>query len=383
MSITENQTENLSFGSLIANVENIHSLTNTYAKGAVNQLLTIRNWMIGYYIVEFEQKGKNRAEYGKNLLGAIADELKIKGLDRTQLNLCRIFYIKYPQICATVSHKLKGIGMTQYIPDEKIFDISPETLSVNENCATVSHNFETPPEMLISRLSFSHIREIMTIDDPFERFFYEFECIKGTWSVRELRRQITTNLYVRAGISKKPEQLLNQMVNNDYSAAMTIKEPITLEFLGLEAKESIDESDLEQALIEHLQEFMLELGHGFCFEARHKRILIDGEYYFPDLVFYNRILHCSVIVELKNEEFTHENFGQLNAYVGYYKENEMNPGDNPPVGILLCTRKGKKMVEYACAGVDNQLFVSEYMLQLPDKKRLEDFLIKQLDELGL
>jgi len=145
MSITENQTENLSFGSLIANVENIHSLTNAYAKGAVNQLLTIRNWMIGYYIVEYEQKGKNRAEYGKNLLGAIADELKIKGLDRTQLNLCRIFYIKYPQICATVSHKLKGIGMTQYIPDEKIFDISPETLSVNENSATVSHNFETPP----------------------------------------------------------------------------------------------------------------------------------------------------------------------------------------------------------------------------------------------
>lgn len=383
MSITENQTEDLSFGSLISHVENIHSLTNAYAKGAVNQLLTIRNWMIGYYIVEFEQKGKNRAEYGKNLLGAIADELKIKGLDRTHLNLCRIFYIKYPQICAAVSHKLKGIGVTQYIPDEKIFDISPETLSVNENCATLSHKLETPPEVLISRLSFSHIREIMTIDDPLERFFYEFECIKGIWSVRELRRQITTNLYVRAGISKKPEQLLNQMINNDYSAVMTIKEPITLEFLGLEAKESIDEYDLEQALIDHLQEFMLELGHGFCFEGRHKRILIDGEYYFPDLVFYNRILHCSVIVELKNEEFTHENFGQLNAYVGYYKENEMNPGDNPPVGILLCTRKGKKMVEYACAGVDNQLFASEYMLQLPDKKRLEDFLIKQLDELGL
>ena len=257
-------------------------------------------------------------------------------------------------------------------------------LNVTEQkCSTMSSKFETPPEILISRLSFSHIREIMTIEDPFERFFYEFECIKGIWSVRELRRQITTNLYVRAGISKKPEQLLNQMINNDYSAVMTIKEPITLEFLGLEAKESIDEYDLEQALIDHLQEFMLELGHGFCFEGRHKRILIDGEYYFPDLVFYNRILHCSVIVELKNEEFTHENFGQLNAYVGYYKENEMNPGDNPPVGILLCTRKGKKMVEYACAGVDNQLFVSEYMLQLPDKKRLEDFLIKQLDELGL
>lgn len=377
MSITENQTKNLSFGSLVANVENIHSLTNAYAKGAVNQLLTIRNWMIGYYIVEFEQKGSDRAKYGEHLLENLAKMLEIKGLERNQLNLCRIFYLRYPQICSTVSSKLSIIDNRSSLPAITALNVT------EQKCSTMSSKFETPPEILISRLSFSHIREIMTIEDPFERFFYEFECIKGTWSVRELRRQITTNLYVRAGISKKPEQLLNQMINNDYSAAMTIKEPITLEFLGLEAKESIDESDLEQALIEHLQEFMLELGHGFCFEARHKRILIDGEYYFPDLVFYNRILHCSVIVELKNEEFTHENFGQLNAYVGYYKENEMNPGDNPPVGILLCTRKGKKMVEYACAGVDNQLFVSEYMLQLPDKKRLEDFLIKQLDELGL
>lgn len=377
MSITENQTKNLSFGSLVASVENIHSLTNAYAKGAVNQLLTIRNWMIGYYIVEFEQKGSDRAKYGEHLLENLAKMLEIKGLERNQLNLCRIFYLRYPQICSTVSSKLSIIDNRGSLPAITALNVT------EQKCSTMSSKFETPPEILISRLSFSHIREIMTIEDPFERFFYEFECIKGTWSVRELRRQITTNLYVRAGISKKPEQLLNQMINNDYSAAMTIKEPVTLEFLGLEAKESIDESDLEQALIEHLQEFMLELGHGFCFEARHKRILIDGEYYFPDLVFYNRILHCSVIVELKNEEFTHENFGQLNAYVGYYKENEMNPGDNPPVGILLCTRKGKKMVEYACAGVDNQLFVSEYMLQLPDKKRLEDFLIKQLDELGL
>ena len=373
----DNKFKNVSFNNLVEYVENIHSLTSTYAKGAVNQLLTVRNWMIGYYIVEFEQNGSDRAKYGEHLLENLAKTLDINGLERNQLNLCRIFYLKYPQICATVSSKLNVIDNRKSLPR---ISSSNDTA---QKCSTVSSKFTTPSEILISRLSFSHIREIMTIDDPFERFFYEFECIKGTWSVRELRRQITTNLYVRAGISKNPEQLLSQMVNNDYSAAMTIKEPITLEFLGLEAKESIDESDLEQALIDHLQEFMLELGHGFCFEARHKRILIDGEYYFPDLVFYNRILHCSVIVELKNEEFTHENFGQLNAYVGYYKENEMNPGDNPPVGILLCTRKGKKMVEYACAGVDNQLFVSEYMLQLPDKKRLEDFLIKQLDELGL
>ena len=377
-------SDNLTFENLIGNVEHVHDITSAYAKGAVNQLLTVRNWMIGYYIVEYEQHGQNRAEYGTNLLGEMANSLNIKGLDRTHLNLCRVFYIKYPQICATVSHKLKGIGESKYLPD--LLPEESETKDSDENaeiCATASHKFETPADVLISRLSFSHIREIMTIDDAFERFFYEFECIKGTWSVRELRRQIATNLYVRAGISKKPELLLDQLVNNDFNAVFNVREPMALEFLGLDAKESVTESDLEQAMKDHLQEFMLELGKGFCFEARHKRILIDDEYYFPDLVFYNRILHCSVIIELKNEEFSHENLGQLNAYVGYYKENEMYPGDNPPVGILLCTKKGKKMVEYALSGMDNQLFVSQYMLQLPDKKQLEEFLIKQMDELGM
>ena len=171
----------LTFESLVGNVEHVHNITSSYAKGAVNQLLTVRNWMIGYYIVEYEQHGKSRAEYGTNLLGEMARKLDIKGLDRTHLNLCRIFYIKYPQICASVSHKLKGIGETKYLP-EIIPSETVEADSVNNGAirATASHKFETPPDMLIGRLSFSHIREIMAIDDPFERFFYEFECIKGT-----------------------------------------------------------------------------------------------------------------------------------------------------------------------------------------------------------
>lgn len=221
----------------------------------------------------------------------------------------------------------------------------------------------------------------MALDDPLARYFYEQECIKCTWSVRELRRQISTNLYVRAGISANPEKLLSlPSVQGHDSAELQIRQPFTFEFLGLKAQEVVDEHDLEDALISHLQEFILELGKGFCFEARQKRIIIDDEYYYPDLVFYNRILHCGVIIELKNEEFSYENFGQLNAYVSHYSENEMQPGDNPPIGILLCTRKGKKMVEYALAGMDNNLFVSTYMLQLPDKKTLEEFLLKQLEE---
>ena len=161
------------------------------------------------------------------------------------------------------------------------------------------------------------------------------------------------------------------------SASLQIRDPYTFEFLGLKAKDVVTESDIEEALILHLQEFLLEMGKGFCFEARQKRIIIDGEYYFADLVFYNRLLHCSVIVEIKNDVFRHEHIGQLNAYVSYYTENEMQPGDNPPVGILLCTQKGKKMVEYALGNMDNQLFVSIYQLQLPDRQQLEQFIIDE------
>ncbi|MBR1479246.1 MAG: DUF1016 family protein [Lachnospiraceae bacterium] len=366
----------MTFDRLVQNVEKVHDVTTSTAKAAVNQMLTIRNWAIGYYIVEFEQNGKDRSEYGSHLLENLSQRLNIKGLGRLQLNLCRIFYQKYPQICSTASNKLKSIGGIKELP------MITENVTGDEICSTASNKFQTDPEMLISRLSFSHIREIMAIDDPFERFFYEFECMRGTWSVKELRRQISTNLYFRAGVSKKPELLLEKIEQSDLATVMTVKEPFALEFLGLNANMAIDENDLENALMDHLQEFLLELGKGFCFEARQKRILIDDEYFFIDLVFYNRILHCNVIIELKDEKFTHENFGQLNSYVAYYKENEMNPGDNPPVGILLCTQKGPKMVEYALSGMDNQLFVSTYMLQLPDKDQLKEFLIEQMEEMG-
>lgn len=368
-----------SFSDLASIIQTTHDAAQSSAVRAINRMQTMRNWLIGYYIVEFEQHGKDRAEYGAHLLKKLEERVDRKGLNVTLFQTSRNFYNLYPQmeglfvpneIYSTLSNKSES-----RIP---LMDKSTDA-QTNTICATVSHKFQTPPEMIVSRLSFSHIREIMSVDAPLARYFYEQECIKCTWSVRELRRQISTNLYFRTGISGNPEKMLSQStVQGHDSAALQIRQPFTFEFLGLKAQEIVDEHDLEDALITHLQEFILELGKGFCFEARQKRIIIDDEYYYPDLVFYNRILHCGVIIELKNEEFSHENLGQLNAYVSYYKENEMQPGDNPPVGILLCTRKGKKMVEYALAGMDNQLFVSTYMLQLPDRRTLEDFLLKQL-----
>lgn len=361
-----------SFNDLASIVQTTHDAAQSSAVKAINRMQTMRNWLIGYYIVEFEQHGKDRAEYGTQLLKKLEERVDRKGLTTTLFKWARKFYRLYPQmmenlpipICATVMHQLQPIENKE------------DTIG-----ASMTHQFITPGKTIISHLSFTHLREIMTLDDPFARYFYEQECIKCTWSVRELRRQISTNLYIRAGISANPEKLLSlPSVQGHNSAELQIRQPFTFEFLGLKAQEVVDEHDLEDALISHLQEFILELGKGFCFEARQKRIIIDDEYYYPDLVFYNRILHCGVIIELKNEEFSYENFGQLNAYVSHYRENEMQPGDNPPIGILLCTRKGKKMVEYALAGMDNNLFVSTYMLQLPDKKTLEEFLLKQLEE---
>lgn len=361
-----------SFNDLASIVQTTHDAAQSYAVKAINRMQTMRNWLIGYYIVEFEQHGKDRAEYGTQLLKKLEERVDRKGLTTTLFKWARKFYRLYPQmmenlpipICATVMHQLQPIENKE------------DTIG-----ASMTHQFVTPGKTIISHLSFTHLREIMALDDPLARYFYEQECIKCTWSVRELRRQISTNLYIRAGISANPEKLLSlPSVQGHDTAELQIRQPFTFEFLGLKAQEVVDEHDLEDALITHLQEFILELGKGFCLEGRQKRIIIDDEYYYPDLVFYNRILHCGVIIELKNEEFSYENFGQLNAYVSHYRENEMQPGDNPPIGILLCTRKGKKMVEYALAGMDNNLFVSTYMLQLPDKKTLEEFLLKQLEE---
>lgn len=372
-----------SFNDLTSIIQTTHDAAQSSAVKAINRMQTMRNWLIGYYIVEYEQHGKDRAEYGTQLLKKLEERVNRKGMTRNTFQSARNFYRMYPQIIENFQiNKSASMSCKSYMDTTNSISNTESVDNQSDGiCMTLSGKFQTSGKTLISRLSYSHIYEIMKESDPLARYFYEQECIKCTWSVRELRRQISTNLYVRAGISSNPEKMLSlPSIQGHDSVDLQIRQPFTFEFLGLKAQDVVDEHDLENALISHLQEFILELGKGFCFESRQKRIIIDDEYYYPDLVFYNRILHCGVIIELKNEEFSYENFGQLNAYVSHYRENEMQPGDNPPIGILLCTRKGKKMVEYALAGMDNQLFVSTYMLQLPDKKTLEDFLLKQLRE---
>lgn len=385
------QDKEFSFDHLSDVVTQLHDSAYSATVKAINRFATVRNYVIGFYIVEYEQHGSDRAKYGERLLKRLAERVNKRGINETLLTNSRKFYLTYPQIqtylegkSATASHLLEKFptasGESSPIsptPSEELALISSTQSNKSEISPMPSDKFITSADKLLSHLSFSHLVEILTVDDPLARFFYETECIKCCWSVKELRRQISTNLYFRAGISKKPELLLQRTEINT-TPVLSIKDPFSFEFLDLRP-EAFTENDLENALITHLQEFLLEMGKGFCFEARQKRMIIDDEYYFADLVFYNRVLHCNVIIELKDDEFNHADLSQLNAYVSYYRENEMNPGDNPPVGILLCTRKGEKMVEYALAGMDNNLFVSTYMLSLPDKETLKAFILKETD----
>ncbi|MCI5120807.1 MAG: DUF1016 family protein, partial [Candidatus Electrothrix sp. AUS4] len=201
---------------------------------------------------------------------------------------------------------------------------------------------------------------------------------------RELKRQIGSLYFERSGLSENKVKLaeLAQADAEHAEPRIAVRDPYIFEFLGLKPREVMQESDLEDALLDNLQEFMLELGHGFCFEARQKRILIGHTHGFVDLVFYHRLLKCHVLVELKIESFTHENIGQLNTYVSWYRKNMMTEGDNPPVGILLCTQKDHALAEYALAGMDNRLFVSKYQLELPQKEEIQCFLAEKMREVG-
>jgi predicted nuclease of restriction endonuclease-like (RecB) superfamily len=236
-------------------------------------------------------------------------------------------------------------------------------------------------ERLFSKMSYSHLSLLTVFEDSLKRAFYEVECIKGTWSVRELKRQISTLYFERSALSKDPEalsKLTQEKTPFTPDPRHIAKDIYTFEFLGLPEHLAVEESDLETALLTHLQEFLFELGHGFCLEARQKRILIGDEYYFIDLVFYHRILKCHILIELKIGDFSHENAGQLNTYLNYYKAEVVGKGDNPPIGLLLVADKNTPLVEYAIAGMDEQLFVKKYLVNLPQPKELENFIINQL-----
>ncbi|TYL46895.1 YhcG family protein [Marinomonas sp. IMCC 4694] len=295
---------------------------------AINAGLVFTYWQIGQHIVEYEQKGKAQATYGKQLLKQLSADLKLKhgkGFSISNLQRFRQFYMQ------------------------------------NSNYATVSHN-----------LSWSHHVELLKIDNSTERSFYTQQCIHANWSIRELKRQKDSGLFLRLAASKDKEQVLalatqQALVNKPEDVQ---RDSYVFEFLGLPEKQHYSEKDLEEALCQHLEQFLLELGKGFTFVGRQYRITLNNTHYKVDLVFYHRILRCFVLIDLKINDVKHHDIGQMNMYMGYFAAEENIESDNPPIGIILSKDKDELLVEYATYGMDTNLFVQKYQLYLPNEEEL-------------
>ena len=364
---------------LISTISDVHSGLQASAANSVNRFLTLRNWLVGYYVVEYEQEGEDKATYGDNLLNVISKKLSIKGLTAPEISRCRQFYQTYNYFLGTVSQELEKTL------DSSILGTASQKLKISI-VKTVSPNLDNkllvPAIVLINKLSYSHLIEIIKVADPLKRTFYELECIKCTWSVRELKRQIASLYFERSGLSSNSEKLtdLIRQKSQPQKPIDIIKNIYSFEFLDLGIQSVIEETDLEKAFLNNLQEFIVELGNGFCLEARQKRIGIGESYYFIDLVFYHRILKCHVLVELKVGEFEHGDIGQLNTYLNFFKAEISERSDNPPVGILLVAEKDSALVKYATAGMDENLFVQQYLIQLPNQELLAKHIERELRE---
>lgn len=331
------------------------------AARSVNVVLTATYWEMGRRIVHYEQQGKRRAEYGKRLLERLASDLTERfgrGFGYSNLNLIRQFYLTYqdrgPILQSPIGESKREILQAR-IGDSKS---SAPRLSRHSPVRGFS-------------LSWTHYVRLLPLDDPYQRDFYEEGARRGGWSVLQLDRQIDAMLYERVALSRKKGALLRKAQQKTIQPAADdeIKDPYVLEFLGLPEPHS--EKDLETALIHHLADFLLELGYGFTFVARQKRLQIGSESYYLDLLFYHRRLRCLVAIDLKIGRFSHSDAGQMNLYLNYLADNEMLGGENPPVGLILCAEKDEAVAHYALGGLSNKVFASRYKLQLPDPKILQ------------
>lgn len=393
--MAKNERQYNDFDSLCRALSRIDAVFEDNAAKAINKNITARNWLTGYYIVNYEQNGNDRAQYGAKTLQKLAERLDKRSLSYRNLKLYRQFYSEYK---ALVKPILEFIS-SEFGLNEQILPFLPDNLAIsdcqNSNLANTvcpigqsvtaqSDEVKIPPEILFNKISFTHLSLLMSVEDPLGRTFYELETMKGVWSVRELKRQIDSNYFERTALSRDPAKMSALVQARITKSGKTlglkdvVKDPYVYEFVGLKDKDVVEESDLENALTTHLEEFLLELGNGFCFETRQKRILVDDDYFFCDLVFYHRILKCHVLIDLKATKIKYADIAQMNLYLAYYRKNVMEKDDNPPVGILMCTAAGKELVEYATAGIEDSLFVQKYKLNLPNKEELTQWLKKEI-----
>lgn len=338
---------------------------------AVNALMTATYWEVGRRIVEHEQAGASRAEYGEELLKRLAADLTARferGFSRQNIQQMRAFFLMYPrdEICQTPSGKSDtvAIGPILQTPSAQ----SPALV----NRQTPSG--ESPLSALAARfpLPWSHYVKLLSLKNPLARRFYEAEALRGGWSVRQLERQISTQFYERTALSRDKAALLRKGEKSRPQDAVTvdeeIKDPYVLEFLNL--KDEYSETDLEDALIHQLETFLLELGGDFAFVGRQRRLRIGDEWYRVDLLFFHRRLRCLIVIDLKLGRFTHADAGQMHLYLNYAREHWVQPGENPPVGLILCAQRDAAVARYALEGLPNKVVAAEYRTALPDEKLL-------------
>lgn len=379
-----NYGANIHYMNTLQNLTKAIQDTNTFflnkVQKQVNVAMTQRNWLIGGYIVQYEQLGEDRATYGLMILETLAARLKqhgLKGMGETNLKLFRQFYQLYPQIRQTLSDELKHIDLQRF----KISQTPPDLLDSSEMTVKGKAENNIHASLLVNSLSYSHFIELFKADSEPKRRFYEEQSIRNNWGVRELKRAVESLLYERTGLSTDKEAVLNHHLSkNNLQPKDVFRNTYMLEFLGLEERPSYSESDLEESIITNLQNFLVEMGRGFCFEARQKRITFDNKHYRIDLVFYHRILKCHVLLDLKIGEFDHSDAGQMNMYLNYYKDNEFTNGDSDPIGIILCSGKNEALVKYATMGLPQQVFVSKYLINLPSEEELQKIIEEEKEK---
>ena len=353
------------FERLVELCQRTHEETRRSAARAIDRSLVVRNWLFGWYVVEYEQHGADRAEYGAALISRLATKLAIRGCSSRSLALSCKFYRLYPEILQTASAKSTTASQDE-TPSWGFAITRGGSLPAAQNWQTVSAN-------LAKRfpLGWSHYSTLFSIDDADARRFYEIEAADNGWSVRELKRQLDSSLYERLAFSRDKGEIrrLSREGQVVEKASDLIKDPLVLEFLGLEERPAYSEIELETAIIDRLQQFLLELGKGFLFEARQKRFSFDNRHFFVDLVFYNRLLRCYVLIDLKRGELAHQDLGQMQMYVNYFDRHVKTDDELPTVGILLCDRKSDALVELTLPE-DANIYASKYQLYLPSKQQL-------------
>lgn len=351
------QTASGEYGALIGDIAELLEVARRTAARTVNALMTATYWEIGRRIVEHEQSGAERAEYGEELLNKLSGDLRTRfgrGFSRFNLGRFRAFYLAFPdrEIRATLSLESSG---------EK-----RATVSLKSSISNLDPLAGTFP------LPWSHYVRLLTIKNRSARAFYHAEALRGGWSVRQLDRQIASQFYERTALSRDKTSTLRKGAaarpEDAVSADEEVRDPVVLEFLGL--KDEYSESDLEEALLYHLEKFLLELGGDFAFIGRQRRLRIGGEWYRVDLLFFHRKLRCLVVIDLKVGKFTHADAGQMHLYLNYAREHWTQPDENPPVGLILCAEKDDAIAKYALEGLPNKILAREYKLALPDEKRL-------------